>query len=155
VATTTDAPTGTRSGFDRYFRITERGSTVRREVRGGLVTFMTMAYIVVLNPLIIGLTKDADGRVLGIPQVAGVTALVAAVTTIAMGVFGRMPIANGFLREDQFSDEYFFELKIVDPINICHCLVDGIFTFVASSMPSLSMGNAIQNHQSSFSNGHL
>jgi len=93
VATTTDAPTGTRSGFDRYFRITERGSTVRREVRGGLVTFMTMAYIVVLNPLIIGLTKDADGRVLGIPQVAGVTALVAAVTTIAMGVFGRMPIA--------------------------------------------------------------
>jgi adenine/guanine/hypoxanthine permease len=42
------------------------------------VTFMTMAYIVVLNPLIIGLSEDADGRVLGIPQVAGVTALVAA-----------------------------------------------------------------------------
>jgi AGZA family xanthine/uracil permease-like MFS transporter len=93
VATTTDAPTGTRGGLDRYFRISERGSTVRREVRGGLVTFMTMAYIVVLNPLIIGLAKDADGRVLGIPQVAGVTALVAAVTTIAMGVFGRLPIA--------------------------------------------------------------
>jgi AGZA family xanthine/uracil permease-like MFS transporter len=93
VATTTDAATGAPSGFDRYFRITERGSTVRREVRGGLVTFMTMAYIVVLNPLIIGLAKDADGQVLGIPQVAGVTALVAAVTTIAMGVFGRLPIA--------------------------------------------------------------
>jgi AGZA family xanthine/uracil permease-like MFS transporter len=93
VATTTDAPIETRSGFDRYFRISERGSTVRREVRGGVVTFMTMAYIVVLNPLIIGLAKDGDGRVLGIPQVAGVTALVAAVTTIAMGVFGRLPIA--------------------------------------------------------------
>jgi adenine/guanine/hypoxanthine permease len=78
VATTTDAAAGTQSGLDRYFRISERGSTIRREVRGGLVTFITMAYIVVLNPLIIGLSEDADGRVLGIPQVAGVTALVAA-----------------------------------------------------------------------------
>ena len=93
MATATEAPTRVRSSFDRYFRISERGSTVRREVRGGVVTFMTMAYIVVLNPLIIGLAKDTDGRVLGVPQVAGVTALVAAVTTIAMGVFGRMPIA--------------------------------------------------------------
>jgi adenine/guanine/hypoxanthine permease len=93
VATTTDAVTGTGSGLDRYFRISERGSTVRREVRGGLVTFMTMAYIVVLNPLIIGLAKDADGRLLGVPQVAGVTALVAAVMTILMGVVGRIPIA--------------------------------------------------------------
>jgi AGZA family xanthine/uracil permease-like MFS transporter len=91
--TTTDAGAGTRGGLDRYFRISERGSTVRREVRGGLVTFMTMAYIVVLNPLILGLTKDADGLVLGVPQVAGVTALVAAVMTILMGVVGRMPIA--------------------------------------------------------------
>ena len=93
MATTTDAVAGTGSGLDRYFRISERGSTVRREVRGGLVTFMTMAYIVVLNPLIIGLAKDADGRLLGVPQVAGVTALVAAVMTILMGVVGRIPIA--------------------------------------------------------------
>jgi AGZA family xanthine/uracil permease-like MFS transporter len=92
VTTIESAPT-TAGGIDRYFRISERGSNVRREVRGGLVTFMTMAYIVVLNPLILGLAKDADGRTLGIPQVAGVTALVAAVMTILMGVVGRMPIA--------------------------------------------------------------
>jgi adenine/guanine/hypoxanthine permease len=91
--TTTEEPRTGDGTLDRYFRITERGSTVRREVRGGLVTFMTMAYIVVLNPLIIGLAPDADGRALGIPQVAGVTALVAAVMTILMGVVGRMPIA--------------------------------------------------------------
>jgi adenine/guanine/hypoxanthine permease len=90
VATTTSAGSG---ALDRYFGITERGSSVRREVRGGLVTFMTMAYIVVLNPLIIGTAPDADGRVLGIEPVAGVTALVAAVMTIVMGVVGRMPIA--------------------------------------------------------------
>lgn len=93
MATTTTAPADTGSALDRYFGITARGSTVRREVRGGVVTFMTMAYIVVLNPLIIGTAPDADGRLLGLEQVAGVTALVAAVMTILMGVVGKMPIA--------------------------------------------------------------
>ena len=45
---------------DRYFKISERGSTVAREVRGGLVSFFAMAYIVVLNPII--LTAAADVR---------------------------------------------------------------------------------------------
>src|SRR3954470_14204366 len=79
--------------FDRYFMITERGSTLQREVRGGFATFFTMAYIVVLNPLIIGTAKDVDGRVLGSPAVAAATALVAAVMTILMGVVGRYPFA--------------------------------------------------------------
>ena len=47
-STTTQVPP---SGVDRYFKITERGSTVSREIaRPGVVTFFTMAYIVVLNP---------------------------------------------------------------------------------------------------------
>ncbi|HEX6754977.1 MAG TPA: NCS2 family permease [Mycobacteriales bacterium] len=93
MSTTVDSRAGAAGALDRYFEITARGSTVRRELRGGLVTFVTMAYIVVLNPLIIGTAADADGRVLGIPQVAGVTALVAAVMTILMGVLGKVPIA--------------------------------------------------------------
>jgi AGZA family xanthine/uracil permease-like MFS transporter len=80
-------------GVDRYFSISQRQSTVRREIRGGVVTFFTMAYIVVLNPLIIGTARDADGAVLGIPRVAAVTALVAAVMTVLMGVVGRYPFA--------------------------------------------------------------
>ena len=48
--------------LDSYFKISQRGSTVAKEVRGGIVTFFTMAYIVALNPLIIGLAKDADGK---------------------------------------------------------------------------------------------
>jgi adenine/guanine/hypoxanthine permease len=91
-AVSTDRP-APANGLDRYFKITERGSTVGRKVRGGLATFFTMAYIVVLNPLIIGTVPDADGRVLGIPQVAAATALVAAVMTILMGVVGRYPFA--------------------------------------------------------------
>ena len=51
--------------MDKFFKITERGSTVGQEVRGGVVTFFTMAYIVVLNPLILGFVPDADGNFLG------------------------------------------------------------------------------------------
>ena len=92
--TTTSTAVRARGGaLDRYFMISERGSTVRQEVRGGAATFFTMAYIVVLNPLIIGTVPDVDGRVLGLEQVAAVTALVAAVMTILMGVVGRYPFA--------------------------------------------------------------
>src|SRR3954470_10448381 len=91
-----------RSGtgpLDSFFKVTERGSTVGREVRGGLVTFFTMAYIVVLNPLILATAKDADGQYLGggptpnLALVAAATALVAGVVTIAMGVFANYPLA--------------------------------------------------------------
>ena len=85
--------------LDKYFKITERGSTMGREIRGGVVTFFTMAYIVALNPLIIGLTKDADGKYLGggdapnLALVAAATALIAGVLTILMGVVGNYPLA--------------------------------------------------------------
>ncbi len=85
--------------LDTYFKISERGSTVGREVRGGFVTFFTMAYIVALNPLIIGLSKDADGKFLGggdapnLAAIAATTALVAGVMTILMGVVGNFPLA--------------------------------------------------------------
>ena len=86
--------------MDRFFQITERGSTVGREVRGGVVTFFTMAYIIVLNPLIIGTVQDGSGRFLGgsteapdIPLVALATAVVAGVMTLLMGVVARYPLA--------------------------------------------------------------
>jgi AGZA family xanthine/uracil permease-like MFS transporter len=82
-----------RSGLDAYFQISERGSTVEREVRGGLATFFTMAYIVVLNPLILGGAQDASGQRLDLGQLATSTALVACVMTVLMGVVGRYPFA--------------------------------------------------------------
>src|SRR4051794_13994386 len=42
-----------KNGLDRYFEISARRSTTTREVRGGLTTFFTMAYIVILNPIIL------------------------------------------------------------------------------------------------------
>jgi len=85
--------------LDKYFKISERGSSVSQEIRGGVVTFFTMAYIVALNPLIIGLAKDADGKFLGggdapnLAMVAAATALIAGVLTILMGVVGNYPLA--------------------------------------------------------------
>jgi AGZA family xanthine/uracil permease-like MFS transporter len=87
--------------IERFFRVSERGSTVGRELRGGVVTFVTMAYIVVLNPLIIGsfaaagpgAKPDALGNVLLVPQVAAVTALVAGVMTLLFGLIVNYPFA--------------------------------------------------------------
>jgi AGZA family xanthine/uracil permease-like MFS transporter len=82
-----------RNAFDRYFEISARGSTLGREIRGGLATFFTMAYIVVLNPLILGSGTDGDKQKLPLAAVAAATALVAGVMTILMGVVGRFPLA--------------------------------------------------------------
>jgi adenine/guanine/hypoxanthine permease len=87
------------SGLDGFFKISERGSSVGREIRGGVVTFFTMAYIVVLNPLILGFAPDVDGQFLGggdapnLAAIAAGTALVAGVLTILMGVVANFPLA--------------------------------------------------------------
>ncbi len=96
MATTTTAPTQQLGALDRYFKITERGSTIGAEVRGGLVTFFTMAYILVLNPIILGGVPDGTGNFLADgdgSQIAAVTALVAGVMTILMGVVANFPLA--------------------------------------------------------------
>ncbi|NBE99530.1 NCS2 family permease [Nonomuraea sp. KC401] len=89
----------TRNKIDRFFAISARGSTLSREVRGGLATFFTMAYIVVLNPIIIATGTDVEKQVIGdgttpnVALVAAGTAFVAGVLTILMGVIARVPFA--------------------------------------------------------------
>ncbi|MCZ2858222.1 NCS2 family permease [Blastococcus sp. VKM Ac-2987] len=90
-----------KNGMDRYFGISARRSTVGREVRGGFTTFFTMAYIVVLNPIILTSIAgpgdvpgaDVEGTVLPFGSIAAVTALLAGALTILMGVVGRYPFA--------------------------------------------------------------
>ncbi|MBW3589666.1 MAG: NCS2 family permease [Actinobacteria bacterium] len=81
------------SGLDRYFKITERGSNVRTEVIAGFTTFMTMAYILFVNPSILGAIPDRNGTTLAFPLVLTVTALAAGVNTLAMGLYARYPFA--------------------------------------------------------------
>jgi AGZA family xanthine/uracil permease-like MFS transporter len=82
-----------QGALDRYFRISERGSTLSREIRGGFATFFAMAYIIVLNPIILGSAKDMYGHHLDNGQLVTATALTAAFTTLLMGVIGNVPIA--------------------------------------------------------------
>jgi adenine/guanine/hypoxanthine permease len=87
--------------LDSHFKISERDSSVVQEVRGGVVTFLTMAYIIVLNPIILAGVADADGKYLGggstpgsgFATIAVVTALVAGILTILMGIVANFPLA--------------------------------------------------------------
>jgi AGZA family xanthine/uracil permease-like MFS transporter len=143
---TAQRPAGRPGGaLDRYFEITERGSTVRTEVLGGLTTFATMAYIVVLNPLIIGTVPDKHGHLLGITPVAGVTALVAAVMTILMGVIGRVPFAlatglglNAFVAFNVASQMTWAQamgLVVIEGLLICLLVLTGFRQAVFHAIP--------------------
>ena len=80
-------------GLDGFFKITERGSTMRIEIFAGITTWLTMAYILVLNPAILGALPDNTGTFLTGPEVLTVTALAAGVMTLAMGIVGKYPFA--------------------------------------------------------------
>jgi adenine/guanine/hypoxanthine permease len=79
--------------LDRYFEITARGSTVAAEMRGGVVTFIAMAYIIVLNPIILSGAADVEGNSLDFAAVSATTSLAAGVMTILFGLIARLPFA--------------------------------------------------------------
>ncbi|GGS88160.1 MFS transporter [Nonomuraea spiralis] len=79
--------------LDRLFELTGRGTTVGREVRGGLTTFMAMAYIILLNPIILAGAKDVTGARLSISELTTSTALAAAISTLLMAFIGNAPFA--------------------------------------------------------------
>ena len=81
------APPAASGGFDSYFKLSERGTTIGREVRAGLATFMVMVYIVFVNANILG----AAG--LDPAAVAAGTALIAGLLSILMGLVANFPIA--------------------------------------------------------------
>ena len=79
--------------LDRFFEISERQSTIAAEIRGGVVTFIAMAYIIVLNPIILSSAEDVAGNSLEFAQVSATTSLAAGLMTILFGVVARLPFA--------------------------------------------------------------
>ncbi|MGD0019374.1 MAG: NCS2 family permease [Candidatus Limnocylindrales bacterium] len=75
----------------RYFKFAERGTNIITESRAGLTTFMVMAYIIFVNPSILGAGFGLKPEQLA--AYAAATALVAGIMTIAMGVVGNYPLA--------------------------------------------------------------
>ncbi len=90
---TASATNAQLSPLDRFFKISQRGSTVAREVRGGLVTFFSMSYILVLNPLILSTPHDGIASLGTRAQIASGTAFIAGLMTILMGVVANYPLA--------------------------------------------------------------
>ena len=75
------------SFVERFFKVREKGSTVRTELLAGVTTFIAMAYILFVNPNIL-----ADA---GIPKEAAIasTIWIAALASLAMGIFANYPVA--------------------------------------------------------------
>ena len=88
MAARTTAVPAERSMLDRYFKVTEAGSTIGTEVRGGLTNFLVMSYILVVNAVIL------SSAGMSFPAVAAATALMAALFTAGMALWANYPYAG-------------------------------------------------------------
>lgn len=75
--------------IDEFFRISERGSTFRNEFRGGVITFLAMAYILIVNPNILSDATTAYST----GQLFTATAMAAIIACLLMGLYSRFPVA--------------------------------------------------------------
>src|SRR3954464_4469474 len=114
------------SALERRFAVRERGSTVRTELLGGVVTFLTMAYIVFVNPAILG----AAGMPVGAVTVA--TALAAAVATAAMGLFTNLPfaLASGLGLNAVVAFDLVLGRKLPWPVAMSCIVIEGLIALV-------------------------
>ncbi len=81
--------------LERYFKVKESGSSLRAEITGGMVTFMTMAYIIFVNPAILSQAVDGapPGAGMDFGSVMAATCLASALASLLMGLLARYPIA--------------------------------------------------------------
>src|SRR3989449_8293921 len=81
--------------LERWFGFTQRHTDLATEVRAGVTTFMVMAYIIFVNPIILGFTgvPGLDGRGLPFAATLTVTCLAAGLLSIAMGLASNYPFA--------------------------------------------------------------
>lgn len=131
--------------LDRFFKLRERGTSAGREIRGGIATYFALAYIVVLNPIILGSGKDAYGHHLPIGQLTDATAIVAGVMTLIMGVGGNLPLAiaaglglNGVLAftiAPTMSWPDAMGLVVLEGAGICLLVVTGLRRMIMDAIP--------------------
>ena len=133
------------SRLDNFFEISARRSTVAAEIRGGVVTFIAMAYIVVLNPIILSDAKDVDGNSLDFAQVSAMTSLAAGVMTVLFGLVARLPFAfaaglgiNSFLATTVVGSLTWPEamgLVVINGIIIVILAATGLRTLIFDAVP--------------------
>src|SRR3954466_12638353 len=114
------------SALERRFQIRERGSTVRTELLGGVVTFLTMAYIVFVNPAILSSAGMPSGAV----TVA--TALAAALYTGLMGLATNLPfaLASGLGLNAVVAFDLILGRKLAWPVAMSCIVIEGVIALV-------------------------
>src|SRR4051812_41684700 len=110
----------------RRFRLDERGTTVRTEALGGLGTFLTMSYILFVNPAILSQA--------GLPfnAVAVATALAAAIATLAMGLLANYPfaLASGLGLNAVVAFDLILGRKLGWPVGMACVVIEGLVALV-------------------------
>lgn len=146
--TTTEKPkSGFAGSLDKFFEISSRGSNIATEIRGGVVIFITMAYIIILNPIILATgQEDVTGGTLDFLQVGAATALTAGVMTILFGVVARLPFAiaaglgiNSFLAVSVVGNVTWAEamgLVVIDGLIIVLLASTGLRTMIFNAVPA-------------------
>src|SRR5262249_53788522 len=123
---------GFRRGFmSSYFHLAENGTNVRTEVIAGVTTFLTMAYIIFVNPAILG---DA-GMDKGAVFVA--TCLAAAIGSAFMALYANYPVAlaPGMGLNAYFTYGVVLGLQIPWPIALGAVFISGVLFFILSVLP--------------------
>lgn len=117
------------SKIQEYFKLKENGSDVKREVIGGLTTFLTMAYIIAVNANILGATG------MNVGAVVTATALTAGLFTIIMGLYANLPIAlaSGMGMNAFFAYTIVIGLNIPWQVALAATFVQGVI-FIALSL---------------------
>ena len=80
--------------LQRFFRLSENGTTVRTELLAGLTTFLTMAYIIVVQPMVLSGRMSGTETGMDFGAVTAATCISAALASAIMGLYGRYPIAQ-------------------------------------------------------------
>src|SRR3954466_9244432 len=123
----TDLASSARLGLlARRFALTERRTTPRVEILGGLSTFLTMSYILFVNPAILSSA--------GLPfaAVAVATALAAAIATIAMGLLANYPfaLASGLGLNAVVAFDLILGQKLKWPVGMACVVIEGLLALV-------------------------
>lgn len=96
--------------FDRFFGLSEHGTNIRTELLAGVTTFLTMAYIIFVQPAVLsGRMFGMHPEVMDFGAVTTATCISAAVATLIMGLYARYPIAQA----PGMGENFFFILTVV------------------------------------------
>ena len=95
--------------LDRFFRLSENNTTVRTELLAGLTTFLTMAYIIVVQPLVLSGRMFDMQTGMDFGAVTTATCIAAALASAIMGLYGRYPIAQA----PGMGENFFFVLTML------------------------------------------